>query len=118
MNQQNLMGQVQNNAYPAWGRFPVYNFAPIQGEIAAWQFPLGPCSELCLPDMDENIIWWIKTDNNNCRSVQGFDITPHKKPDTEDILSRLDAIEEWINGKSNKPAPKQNSTTNSAVIAK
>jgi len=70
--------------------------------------------------MDENIIWWIKTDNNNCRSVQGFDITPHKKPDTEDILSRLDAIEEWINGKSNKSAPKpnSNSNTNSAVIAK
>ena len=120
MNQQNYMaGQAPLN-YPTWTRLPIYNASPIHGENAAWQFPMGPNSEIYLPDADEDVIWWIRTDNNNCRSVQGFDVTPHKKPEpinAEEILSRLEAVEEWINGKSNKPAPKRSSTTGTATIA-
>lgn len=118
-NQNNLMAvQSQFNPYINY-KLPVYTAAPIQGENAAWQFLMGPNSEIYLPDADEDIIWWIRTDNNGNRSVQAFDVTPHKKPesiDTKDLAARLAAVEEWINAKSNKPAPKRNNITNNESI--
>ena len=82
----------------------------MHGENAAWQFPMGPNSEIWLPDADQDIIWWIKTDQNGNRSVQPFDVAPHKQPapvDTNDLAARLAAVEEWINAKSNKPNAKR-----------
>ena len=38
-------------------RLPVYTAAPIHGENAAWQFPMGANSEIYLPDADQDIIW-------------------------------------------------------------
>ena len=43
---------------------PTYHAEPIHGENAAWQFPMGPNSEIYLPDADEDLIWWIRTDAN------------------------------------------------------
>ena len=123
----NVVGQAQFNPYmtPSWNQYtpqklPVYSAAPIHGENAAWQFPMGPNSEIYLPDADEDLIWWIRTDNNGNRSVQAFDVTPHKKPepiDTNDLAARLAAVEEWINGKQNKSNAKRSTTTTTATIA-
>ena len=91
-------------------RLPVYQAPLMHGENAAWQFPMGPNSEIWLPDADQDIIWWIKTDQNGNRSVQPFDVAPHKQPapvDTNDLAARLAAVEEWINAKSNKPNAKR-----------
>lgn len=95
-------------------RLPVYTAAPIHGENAAWQFPMGTNSEIYLPDADQDIIWWIRTDANGNKNVQGFDVKPHQAPaqvDTNDLAARLAAVEEWINAKSNKSNAKRSATT-------
>ena len=111
------MGQAQFNPYMFntnnYGRLPVYTATPIHGEPAAWQFPMGPNSEIWLPDADKDLIWWIRTDNVGNRSVKAFDVLPHEEPqpvDTNDLAARLAAVEEWINGKQNKSNAKRNAT--------
>ena len=115
-----MMGQAQFNPY--WGytptnnyRAPVYHAEPIHGKDAAWQFPIGPNSEIYLPDADDDIIWWIRTDANGNKNVIPFDVVPHEEPkpiDMESILARLGAVEEWINGKQNKSNAKRNVSSN------
>lgn len=122
-NQNNtIMGQAQFNPYSSWSfpnaqprtfnqPLPTYKAEPIHGENAAWQVPMGPNSEIYLPDADEDLIWWIRTDSNGSKSIIPFDVTPHKKPepvDINEILARLGAVEEWINGKQNKSNAKRN----------
>ena len=63
---------------------------------------MGPNSEIYLPDADTDIIWWIRTDANGNKNVIPFDATPHQEPtpvDVNDILARLSAVEEKLNGK-------------------
>lgn len=114
-NQNNVQQMGMPQQYnPYMQRLPVYSAAPIHGENAAWQFPMGPNSEIYLPDADEDIIWWIRTDTTGNRSVQPFDVSPHKKPepiDMNNILERLGALEEWMNGKQNKSNAKRSATT-------
>ena len=115
------VGQAQFNPYNQpniWGqytqRLPIYRADPIHGENAAWQFPMGPNSEIYLPDADEDIIWWIRTDANGNKSVVSFDVKLHeKKPqtDTAELEARLQVVEEWINGKQNKSNAKCPATT-------
>ncbi len=100
-----------NNTWSQQQRLPVYRADPIHGENAAWQFPMGPNSEIYLPDADDDLIWWIRTDANGNKNVMPFDVSPHeKKPpiDTNDLAARLAAVEEWINGKQNKSNAKRN----------
>ena len=119
-NQQNqnnmVVGQAQFNPYmnmnmypQTANRMPIYKADPIHGENAAWQFPIGG-GEIYLPDADEDIIWWIRTDQMGNRTVQPFDVKPHQKQpavDTNDLAARLAAVEEWINAKSNKSNAKR-----------
>lgn len=123
MTQNNLMmGQAQFTPYNQnmWGnRLPVYKADPIHGENAAWQFPMGPNSEIYLPDADEDIIWWIRTDMNGNKNVIPFDAYPHKKTqeiDINNLATRLAAVEEWMNGKQNKSNTKR-TPTNAAATA-
>ena len=126
--QNNIVGQAQFSPY--WGtaqypqtgnyntvgnynRLPTYKADPIHGENAAWQFPMGPNSEIYLPDADEDLIWWIRTDANGNKNVIPFNVTPYEKPkpvDMNEINARLAAVEEWINGKQNKSNAKRNAT--------
>ena len=104
------------NINPYWGmapnynmRAPIYHAEPIHGEAAAWAFPIGN-GEIWLPDADKDLVWWIRIDQNGNKQVKAFDIIPHEeKPqvDMNELAERLAAVEEWINGKSNKPAPQQ-----------
>lgn len=111
------VGQAQFNPY--WGNYnatggygmraPVYHAEPIHGENAAWAFPISG-GEIWLPDADKDLVWWIRIDQNGNKQVKAFDIIPHEeKPqvDMNELAERLAAVEEWINGKSNKPAPQQ-----------
>lgn len=105
----------QTNQAPYFNGYARYSAPPIKGENAAWQFPMGNNSEIYLPDADQDIIWWIRTDNAGNRSVMGWDVTPHKKPepvDMNDILTRLNVLEEKINAKSNKPITQSTTTSN------
>lgn len=116
-NNNMTMGQAQFNPY--WGamqypqnnttRLPVYKADPIHGENAAWAFPIGG-GEIWLPDADRDLIWWIKIDQNGNKQVLPFDVKPHEEPaqvDINEILARLGAVEEWINGKQNKSNAKR-----------
>lgn len=116
------MGGINFNPYqqqwqlPSQTRLPVYKAEPLQGENAAWQFPMGPNSEIWLPDAIEDMVWWIQTDMHGNKTVTGFDINLHQKPqpvDTNDLAARLAVVEEWINAKSNKSNAKR---TASAVV--
>lgn len=117
-NQNNMVvGQAQFNPYNNWGympqRLPTYTATPIHGQNAAWQFPMGPNSEIYLPDADQDIIWWIRTDAQGNKNVLGFDVTPHQEPkpiNMDEINTRLAAVEEWINGKQNKSNAKRSTT--------
>ena len=119
--QQNNMtvGSAQFNPY--WGatqptynsmRAPVYHAEPIHGENAAWAFPIGG-GDIWLPDADQDLIWWIRIDQNGNKQVKSFDLKPHEEPqpvDMENILARLGALEEWVNGKQSKSNAKRNAT--------
>ena len=123
-NQNNMVvGQAQFSPYNNWGymsqRLPTYTATPIHGQNAAWQFPMGPNSEIYLPDADQDIIWWIRTDAQGNKNVLGFDVTPHQEPKSinmDEINTRLAAVEEWINGKQNKSNAKRNASTAATTI--
>lgn len=111
------MGGINFNPYqqqwpmPQQNRLPSYKADPIQGEDAAWQFAMGPNSEIWLPDANEDVVWWIRSDMHGNKTVTGFNITLRQKPqpvDTNDLAARLAAVEEWINAKSNKSNAKRN----------
>ena len=97
-NQNNMMmGQAQFTPYSQnmWGsytqRLPVYHAEPIHGENAAWQFPMGPNSEIYLPDADQDLIWWIRTDNFGNKMVKPFKVTPYEEPapiTLEDVMKK------------------------------
>ena len=115
-----MMGQAQFNPYSSWNfpnpqprtfnqPLPIYKAEPIHGENAAWAFPIGS-GEIYLPDADKDIIWWIRVDQNGNKTVTPFDVKLHEEPkpvDMNEILARLGAVEEWINGKSNKSNAKR-----------
>ena len=112
-NQNNMVGQASFSPYNRMFNppMPIYRAEPIHGENAAWQFPMGPNSEIYLPDSDRDIIWWIRTDQNGNKTVTPFDVKLHQEPapvDMNEILARLGAVEEWINGKQNKSNAKRN----------
>lgn len=137
-NNNMVMGQAQFSPY--WGmtqpnftgnyntsgmRAPVYHAEPIHGENAAWAFPIGG-GDIWLPDADRDLIWWIKIDQNGNKQVLPFDLKPHEEPqpvDMNEILARLGAVEEWINGKSSKSNAKRsaavsaNAATSTATVA-
>ena len=115
-----MMGQAQFNPYntnvpynlATMNRLPVYRAEPIHGENAAWAFPIGG-GDIWLPDADRDIIWWIKIDQNGNKQVLPFDIKLHEEPkqvDMNELLARLGAVEEWINGKQNKSNAKRSAT--------
>ena len=102
------------NMYQNWTpqpqRLPVYHAEPIHGENAAWQFPMGPNSEIYLPDADIDVIWWIRTDAQGNKLVKRLNVIIPEDPkpiDLNDILARLSAVEEQLNGKQNKSNAKR-----------
>ena len=113
--------QMQFNPYgyqPRTFNQPVYRADPIHGENAAWQFPMGPNSEIWLPDAIEDMVWWIRTDMHGNKTITGFDISLHQKQqpvDTNDLAARLAAVEEWINAKSNKSNAKRSTNAPATV---
>ena len=115
-----LQAQISPYAGYNWNmqRAPVYKAEPIHGENAAWAFPIGG-GDIWLPDADRDIIWWIRIDQNGNKQVLPFDVKPHEEPkqaDMNEILARLGAVEEWINGKQNKSNAKRNAANNAAAV--
>ena len=118
---QNLMAQYNPYNPTFWNqsRFPTYRAEPIHGENAAWQFSMGPNSEIYLPDADRDIIWWIRTDAQGNRNVMPFDVLPHKEPEPVDmnaLLERITNLEEKVNAKQNKSNAKRSAAADAIVV--
>lgn len=90
---------------------PHYETPLLNGRMDANNFPMGPNSSIILPDAHEDIVWWIRTDNNGNRTVIPWDINVHQDPkpvDLNELQARLANVEEWINAKQNKSNAKRN----------
>lgn len=112
--------QTGNYTTSTTGRLPVYQAPLLHGQNAAWQFQMGPNSEIYLPDADEDIIWWIRTDNTGNKSVKQLNVVFPEEPkpiDMNDVLTRLSALEEKVNAKQNKSNAKRGTTANAVSPA-
>ena len=90
---------------------PHYELPLMHGRVTAEQFPIGPNSQIILPDGDNNIVWWIRTDQMGNKTVTPFAVSLYTEPTPADINSieaRLAALEEKINAKYNKQNAKRN----------
>ena len=76
----------------------------VNGENGARAFALGPYSSAMLLDESGTIVWMVTTDGAGYKTVQAYDIMPHKEepaPDYTDLESRVKKLEEMIGGKKN-----------------
>ena len=100
---------------------PHYETPLLNGRADANNFSIGPNSSILLPDANDDVVWWIRTDNMGNKNITAWDITPHQDPkpvDLNALEARLANIEEWINAKQNKSNAKQrNVSTTTATTA-
>ena len=112
-------GMQQQMPMQRWN-LPHYDAPLLNGKQDALNFMIGPNSSIWLPDANENIIWWIKTDSNGNKNVSAWDVSPHKDPEPVDLTAlqeRLANVEEWINAKSNKSNAKRTNTNNNVATS-
>lgn len=71
----------------------------VNGENGAMALQLPPNSSAIALDMSGTMIWLITTDGAGYKSVNPFDITPHKAeplPDFGSLESRIEALERMM----------------------
>ena len=118
-NQMQMYAPMQMPTMQRWN-LPHYETPLLNGRADANNFNMGPNSSVILPDANEDIVWWIRTDNMGNKTITPWDIAPHQDPkpvDLNALEARLSNIEEWINAKQNKSNAKRNTTTTAAAPA-
>lgn len=118
-NQMQMYAPMQMPTMQRWN-LPHYETPLLNGRADANNFNMGPNSSIILPDANEDIVWWIRTDNMGNKTITPWDIAPHQDPkpvDLNALEARLSNIEEWINAKQNKSNAKRNTTTAAAAPA-
>ena len=118
-NQMQMYAPMQMPTMQRWN-LPHYETPLLNGRADANNFNMGPNSSVILPDANEDIVWWIRTDNMGNKTITPWDIAPHQDPkpvDLNALEARLSNIEEWINAKQNKSNAKRNTTTAAAAPA-
>ena len=78
----------------------------VNGMAGAEAFSMAPNSDDVLIDMNEPIIYFIQTDGAGYKTINAFDISPHKvvnpKDQIKSLEERISKLEEALtNGKSN-----------------
>ena len=95
---------------------PHYDAPLLNGEQDANNFLMGPNSEIYLPDANQDIMWWIRTDATCNKTVIPLDVKLHQKQapvDLNAIEARLATLEEQVNAKFNKSnASRRNNNAN------
>ena len=84
----------------------------VTGEEGARTYQMPPNSSALLLDSNDPIVWVVQTDGAGYKSIRPFKIEPYTPPtpvNLNDILDRLERIEEKIN----EPDPKPKRTTKS-----
>lgn len=85
----------------------------VNGENGARAYQMMPNSSALLLDTSAPIIWLAQTDGAGYKSLTAYDITPHKEPEPinyNDIISRLEKVEEKLNEQSNNADAKSKPT--------
>ena len=93
-------------------RLPQYDIIRVNGENGANAFQMGPNSKILLLDENAPIVWLVQTDGAGYKTVEPYDVTPHKAapPISLDSLeARITALEEKLNDKSNTRSNRQKS---------
>ena len=95
---------------------PRYEVIHVNGQNGAQALQMAPNSNAIVMDDTAPMIWLCQTDGAGYKTVQAFDISPHKNAPAVDVNSleeRIARLEGIINGQSTesvsagKPAAKQ-----------
>ena len=83
----------------------------VNGENGARTFQIGANGSALLLDESGLMVWLVTSDGAGYKTVQAYDITPHKEaqaPDYGSLEGRIKRLEEIVNGNSgNSPATQQ-----------
>ena len=74
----------------------------VSGENGAKTYQIGPNSSAILLDESGLMIWLVTSDGAGYKTVQAYDIAPHKEkpaPDYGSLESRIKRLEDMINGR-------------------
>ena len=75
----------------------------VSGENGAKTYQIGPNSSALLLDESGLLIWLVTSDGAGYKTVQAYDIAPHKEkpaPDYNSLESRIKRLEDMINGRN------------------
>ncbi len=106
----------QYGGYTGYGnQYGGYNQQPqrtevihVNGQNGAQALQMAPNSSAIVMDDTAPLIWLCQTDGAGYKTVQAFDISPHKDAPAVDVRSleeRIARLEEMINDKPNEPVP-------------
>ena len=73
----------------------------VNGENGARAFQIGPNGSAMLLDESGTMVWLVTSDGAGYKTVQAYDITPHKTeaaPDFGNLENRIKRLEEIVNG--------------------
>ena len=80
---------------------PAQQVVRVNGENGARAYALGANSSALLLDESGLMVWLITSDGAGYKTVQAYDITPHKNtpdPDYGSLEDRIRRLEERVNG--------------------
>ena len=86
---------------------PQQQVVRVNGENGARSYQLGANSSAMLLDESGLMVWLITSDGAGYKTVTPYDITPHQevpKPDFGTLESRIQRLEEIVNGNTKRPA--------------
>ena len=75
----------------------------VNGENGARAYQIGPNSSAMLLDESGLMVWLVTSDGAGYKTVQAYDIEPHKAvpaPNYGDLEDRIKRLEERVNGNS------------------
>lgn len=97
---------MYNNMFQGYSRQEIIH---VNGENGARAYQMPPNSNALLLDDTAPLVWLAQTDGAGYKSVTAYTITPFK-PETIDVKtleSRIQKLEEILNGKSDIANVKQ-----------
>lgn len=71
----------------------------VNGRNGAEMYWMAPDSEVLLPDTQDPIVWFIKTDSAGYKTIIPYDIKQHEDepaPNMKDIDSKLESFDERL----------------------
>ena len=86
---------------------PQQQVVRVNGENGARSYQLGANSSAMLLDESGLMVWLITSDGAGYKTVTPYDITPHQevpKADYGTLESRIQRLEEIVNGNTKRPA--------------